>query len=309
MTLQDLKYLVALADLGSFREAAERCFVTQPTLSTQLKKLEAHLGLHLAERTNKSVRLTPEGAAVVERARRMLEIADEIEELAKELRDPFSTPVRIGMIATLGPYLLPHLLPALEAELPELKIVLQEGLTDDLLAALEDHRLDCVLLALPLRRSGLEARALFEEPFWFACRADHPLAARARIRPSDLAGEPMLLLAEGHCLRDQALSICNSGQGTEQADYRATSLETLRNLVQGGFGSTLAPQLALGALQGLCAVPMQAGAASRTVGLAWRKSSPRAELLRRIGDLIEAGAPRWLRGQALRAASPANLVP
>jgi LysR family hydrogen peroxide-inducible transcriptional activator len=301
MTLQELRYLVAVADTSNFSEAAARCFVTQPTLSTQLKKLEVHLGARLFERTNKSVHVTPVGEKIVERARQVLAHCQAISELAHTHRDPYAEPFRLGIISTLGPYLLPRLLPAIEKRLPRLKLVIQEGLTVDLLERLGGHALDGVILALPVSEPNLSQCVLFEEPFWLACRRDDPLAKKSSVCEADLAGHTMLLLSEGHCLRDQALTLCSQNYAPELGrddSYRATSLETLRHLVAAGFGYTLLPALALKdelrKQSPVKAVRFDSPKARRTIGLVWRRGYPRTAALETLAQFVAKRGPGWM---------------
>src|SRR6266567_1153647 len=207
MTLTELRYLVAVADLQHFGRAAERCHVTQPTLSTQLRKLEEFLGVTLVERTHRAVVLTPIGQRIVSRARRILEEADQICQAARHDKGLLASTVRLGIIPTASPYLLPLFLRPLHAAYPDLRVVLREDLTDNLLQELAGYELDALLLALPIDADGCIAVALFEEPFWFACPAGHPLAEQPVVTERHLSGQPLLLLSEGHCLRDQALAI------------------------------------------------------------------------------------------------------
>jgi LysR family hydrogen peroxide-inducible transcriptional activator len=305
MTLQELRYLVAVADTSSFSEAAAKCFVTQPTLSTQLKKLEEHLGARLFERSNKSVHVTRVGEKIVERARQVLAECDAIAELARTHRDPYAEPFRLGIISTLGPYLLPRLLPTLEKSLPRLKLVIQEGLTADLLGRLRNHALDGVILALPVSEPNLQQSVLFEEPFWLACRRDHPLAKKRVVREADLAGHTVLLLSEGHCLRDQALTLCSQNYAPEldrDDSYRATSLETLRHLVAAGFGYTLLPALALKEelkkAAPVKAVRFDSSRAQRTIGLIWRRGFPRGNALQELAKVIRRSSSAWIQRKA-----------
>ncbi len=303
ISLQELRYLAAVADNRSFSRAAAACFVTQPTLSTQLKKLEESLGVQLVERTNKRVRLTPVGEKVAERARDVLAGCDSIVELARTYTDPFVEPFRLGIISTLGPYLLPRLLPALARGLPRLKLVIQEGLTEDLIARLSQHQLDCIALALPAAAPQAVQAVLFQEPFWLVCRDDHALANKRVIAEQDLYGQNVMLLSDGHCLRDQALTLCGTLSAPDpdgKNSYRATSLETLRHLVAAGFGCTLLPELALkdefvkGAR--VKAVPFDSEKAHRTIGLIWRNGYPRAAALEQLAKFIETQSVKWLAG-------------
>ena len=248
MTLRELRYLVTLADYRHFGRAAEACHISQPTLSTQLKKLEDDLGVVLFERTNKALHITPIGRKIVDQARRVLAEADAIVELSRETTVPLVGPLTLGVIPTLSPYLLPWLVPLLKRAYPDLRLILCEDLTDDLIDRLRAHRIDTALLALPITGQDLEIRPLFDEPFFFACPRDHPLAGAKTVSDVDLRRQRLLLLTDGHCLRDQALAVCGQREAPVEdngADFRATSLETLRQMVAAGMGSTLLPALAV----------------------------------------------------------------
>ena len=298
MTLTELRYLVAVADLRHFGRAAERCNVTQPTLSSQLRKLEDGLGVPLVERTTRSVTLTPMGDRIVLHARRILEEADTIGEIARHRHGTLMNILRIGIIPTLSPYILPLLLNKLHAHFPDLRLVLREDLTHNLLAALDSHALDVLLIALPDNVENYPFMPLFREPFWFVCPTGHRLSNRAFVEEEDLNIERMLLLDEGHCLRDQALAICGHqtrDQETANDDFRATSLETICEMVAAGFGCTLLPAMALPCLTAqddrLAVRPLQASGAHRRVGLLWRSSFPRSEDLVVLGTFIQNQLP------------------
>jgi LysR family hydrogen peroxide-inducible transcriptional activator len=292
MNLRDLRYLVALADERHFGRAAERCFVSQPTLSAQIRKLEEYLGVPLVERQPRRVALTSAGEKIVERARRLLLEADAIVELAKTDRDPLSGAIRLALIPTVGPYLLPHVARRLRKDLPRLKLMLYEFQTAPLLEKLRAGEIDMGILALPVPLDGLDAEPLFEEPFTLAVPSGHRLADHERVKVDDLKGETLLLLEDGHCLRDQALEVCSRIRVQEDQDYRATSLETLRQMVAAGHGVTLLPQLAaespVGAARGLRAKPFVRPAPSRTIGAVWRKSTTRAAAVGAISGSIRA---------------------
>ena len=296
MTLQDLRYLVALADFGHFGQAAEACRVTQPTLSAQLKKLEEFLGVPLFERTSKSLRLTAAGGPILAKARDIVAAADALIELAAQQAEPMSGSLRLGVIPTLGPYLLPFLLPALKTAFPALKLVLQEDLTGVLMQQLKSHHLDVALLALPVEDDALSARALFDEPFFLACPSTHPLAKATAVDPAQLTDEPLLLLNDGHCLRDQTLAVCRQTTATnaaksQTADFRAASLETIRQMVAAGLGATLLPALAVGAPSDKIAIRPLTGAAFRRIGLVWRKAYPRPQDMDLLADAIGHALP------------------
>ncbi len=239
MTLQELKYLVALADQGHFGKAAEACFITQSTLSTQIKKLEDFLGVTLFDRSLKRVTPTPIGRKFSPAARNVVEEAERIRELAKHAQDPMARTIHLGVIPTLGPYYLPHALTLVHRKHPGLRLLLREEMTPQILEHLIDGKLDAGLLALPVTDDSLRVEPLFYEPFFAALPAGHALAKQATLKVADIMGEKLLLLDEGHCLRDQALDVCGTGsRGREEV--RATSLETLRQMVGMGLGLTLA---------------------------------------------------------------------
>ena len=292
MNLRDLQYLVALAETGHFGEAAERCHVSQPTLSAQIKKLEEYLGVALFERQPRKVSPTEVGARIVERARRVLRETDDIRELARGSRDPMTGRLRVGLIPTIGPYLLPRVAVKLRRALPRLSLMLYEYQTAPLLARLRDGGLDLAILALPADTAGLDTRSLFAEAFVLAMPRSHRLASRRRVRPADLEDETLLLLEEGHCLRDQALEACGSVPVNEEQDFRATSLETLRQMVAAGLGVTLLPRLAaegpIAGARGLVLRPFAPPTPARMVGAAWRPSTTRGPAIEAVCEVITA---------------------
>jgi len=293
--LKDLRYLVAVADTRHFGRAAERCFVSQPTLSAQLKKLEDSLGVQLVERQPKRVALTDAGEQIVARARRILEASEEVITLARSYRDPLAGKFRVAMLPTIGPYLLPQVAPALRKALPRLELQLYEYQTQPLLERLHSGALDLGILALPIELDGLEARELYQEAFNVALPEEHRLAKRASIRVEDLKDESLLLLEEGHCLRDQALEVCKRVGLHEKQDFRATSLETLRQMVATGTGVTLLPELAsrgaYGAARGVVIRPFARPVPVRHIGAIWRKTSARQPAIAAVCDVIERHAP------------------
>jgi LysR family hydrogen peroxide-inducible transcriptional activator len=291
MNLKDLKYLVALADTGHFGKAAERSFVSQPTLSAQLKKLEEYLGVKLVERQPKNVQLTEVGKQIVVRARRMLDEGDEIVALARSNTDPFAGKLKIALIPTIGPYLLPRVMQKIRKALPQLGLMLYEYQTEPLLKRLRDGEIDVGIIALPTLQEGIESRALYEEAFTVALPNHHPLAAKNSIKVSDLKGQTLLLLEDGHCLRDQALEVCSRVDVKEAEDFRATSLETLRQMVVAGLGITLLPEMAVeapfGSQRGLTIRQFAKPTPSRTVGAVWRKSSTRLAAIAAVCDVLD----------------------
>jgi len=292
--LKDLRYLVAVADTRHFGRAAERSFVSQPTLSAQLKKLEEYLGVQLIERAPKRVQLTAAGEEIVERARRILDASEEIVELARGHRDPLAGRLRLALLPTIGPYLLPIVAGRLRKQLPRLELMLYEYQTDPMLEKLHSGEIDVGILALPVPMDGLDCHELYKEPFTVAMPAEHRLAQRGSIKVGDLASETLLLLEDGHCLRDQALDICASTGVHEKQDFRATSLETLRQMVAAGVGITLLPELAgrgaYGNARGVTIRPFAKPVPTRTIGAVWRKSTARRAAIHALCKQIEAHA-------------------
>jgi len=290
MNLRDLRYFVALADTRHFGKAADRCFVSQPTLSAQIKKLETYLGVQLIERQPRKVGLTDTGAKILPLARRMLQESDEIVAMARNEHDPLSGKLNVAFIPTIGPYLLPLVARKLRKQLPRLKLMLYEYQTQPLLEKLRAGDIEMGIIALPVPLDGLESRDLYDEPFTVAVPGNHPLAKKAHVRIEDLNGESLLLLEDGHCLRDQALEVCSMVDVKENEDYRATSLETLRQMVAAGLGITLLPELAtrgpFGSGQTLAVKTFAKPVPTRTVGAVWRKSSSRAEAINAVCDAI-----------------------
>jgi LysR family hydrogen peroxide-inducible transcriptional activator len=290
LKLKDLRYLVALADTRHFGQAAARCFVSQPTLSAQLKKLEDYLGVQLVERHPRRISLTEAGQQVVARARRIIEASDEIVSLAETRRDPLAGRLRVALLPTIGPYLLPIVAPRLRKKLPRLELLLYEYQTGPMLQHLQAGDIDLGILALPVPAEGLAERKLFDEPFVVAVPEKNPLSARRSLKVADLTGETLLLLEDGHCLRDQALDVCSRSQVHEKQDFRATSLETLRQMVASGSGITLLPRLAAsgayGNARGIVTVPFAKPEPVRHVGALWRRTSARGKAIETVCDVI-----------------------
>jgi len=290
-TLKQLRYLTALDEHQHFGRAAAACFVSQSTLSAGLQELETLLGTNLVERSNRSVVFTPLGREIAARARIVLREAQELAELAAAAKDPLSGSLRLGVIPTIGPFLLPKVLPKLRKTYPKLKLYLTEDLTQRLVAELHDGTLDCVLLALPVEIGEAEQMLLFDDPFEVVARKDDPLVAKAKISTADLAEAPLLLLTDGHCLRDHALDACHLARRPSGPDVTATSLHTLVEMTANGLGVTLIPDMALKAklLKGseLVARPLTGGRPGRRIGLIWRKTSAREKEFRLLGQSIK----------------------
>jgi len=292
MNLRDLQYLVALADHRHFGRAAAASFVSQPTLSTQLKKLEDELGIALIERAPRKVMLTPAGRDIAERSRRILAEVDQLKESARRTLDPEAGSVRLGIFPTLGPYLLPHVVPLIRARFPRLELLLVEEKTEVLLGLLREGKLDVAVLALPLHDEQLHVEFLFEEPFVLAVPKTHPLARNGALSLHDLANERLLLLEDGHCLRDQALDVCTRAGSGERTGFRATSLETLRQMVAANVGITLLPILSVkppvAQSDAIQLLRFRDSHPSRRIGMVWRRSSAMAGFLHELADVMHA---------------------
>ena len=290
MNLRDLRYLVALADTRHFGKAAARCYVSQPTLSAQIKKLEEYLGVELIERQPRRVALTEIGEQLVARARRIIDDSDELLSMARGQRDPLSGSLKVALIPTIGPYLLPQIAKKLRKQLPKLKLMLYEYQTEPLLRALRAGEIDMGILALPVHADGVDTCKLYDEDFVIALPKGHSLSDKASVKLNDLAGDSLLLLEDGHCMRDQALDICSYADLDEDQDYRATSLETLRQMVAAGMGVTLLPKLStqgpFGSDKSVVIKPFPKPIPTRTVGAVWRKSSTRNAAIKAVCDVI-----------------------
>lgn len=302
MNLRDLQYLVAVAEQRHFGKAAETCFVSQPTLSAQIKKIEDELGVKLFERTNKSVRVTPIGETVLHHARLALEQVELIREVARDQRDPLAGALRVGVIPTLGPYLTPLILRPLRETYPQLRLVLSEEITDNLVRRLKSHEIDAALLATATDDPELVSEPLFDEPFWLAHPRDHRLYAEDEITQDTIADLDLLLLADGHCLADQVREVCGAageGGANELGDLRASSLETLMQLVSSGYGCTLLPALAIRGPwltdMGVIVRQLDLDNGYRRVSLVFRRSFPRRPALRALAELVRERLPNTVR--------------
>jgi len=285
MTLTELKYIVAVARARHFGHAAESCFVAQPTLSVAIKKLEDELGVVLFERGGSEVSVTPLGAQIVAQAERVLEQTAAIKELAKQNKDPLAGALRLGVIYTIGPYLLPPLVKNLIDNVPQMPLVLQENFTVRLLELLRQGELDAAIMALPLPDHGMSMQTLYDEPFVVAMPKSHPWARRTEISAADLKTETMLLLGNGHCFRDQVLEVCpemarfsSPGNGMQRT-FEGSSLETIRHMVASGIGLTVLPRASVPDMHDkngmLAFVPFMKPVPDRRVVIVWRKSFTR----------------------------------
>ncbi|HEX7054885.1 MAG TPA: LysR substrate-binding domain-containing protein [Burkholderiales bacterium] len=294
MTLTELRYVVAVARERHFGRAAEACFVSQPTLSVAVKKLEEELGVTLFERGSGEVSVTPAGQKIIEQAQRVLEEAARIKELAAAGRDPLAGPLRLGAIYTIGPYLLPKLIPILRRTAPSMQLHIQENFTHRLAEMLKSGEVDVILVALPFEQPGVVTRAVYDEPFVVAVPRGHPWEGRKRVSSDELSRESLLLLGEGHCFRDQVLEICHTVRARERSGISRTieggSLETIRQMVASGVGVTVLPATSVSGPAGgselIRLLPFARPVPSRRVALAWRKSFPRPEAIEALRKSI-----------------------
>jgi LysR family hydrogen peroxide-inducible transcriptional activator len=296
MTLTELKYIVAVAREKHFGHAAEACYVAQPTLSVAIKKLEDELGVILFERGGTEISVTPIGSQIVAQAERVLEQTAAIKEIAKQNKDPLAGPLRLGVIYTIGPYLLPPLVKRLISRVPQMPLILQENFTVRLLEALRQGELDAAIMALPLPDHGLQLQALYDEPFVVAMQRQHAWCQKAAISAADLKLETMLLLGNGHCFRDQVLEVCpemsrfaSTGNGIQRT-FEGSSLETIRHMVASGIGLTVLPAASvpdMNPAEGLLHyAPFEDPKPSRRVVIAWRKSFTRKEAINAVVDAV-----------------------
>jgi LysR family hydrogen peroxide-inducible transcriptional activator len=289
MTLNELRYVVAVAHERSFGRAAVKCFVSQPALSVAIQKLEEELGAVLFERGKTEVTVTPVGASVVEQAQRVLEEATRLRDIAKAGSDPLAGPLRLGVIYTVAPYLLPDLVSALRLRAPDMPLDIEENLTENLEASLKTGRIDVAILALPFAPAGIVTEFLYEEPFEVVVPHNHRWAARESIDPGELATEHAILLNVGHCFRDQVLGACPELNHSGAQIARTSSLETVRNMVASGLGISILPRDALTpkyANQLVTAIPFSKPVPTRRIALAYRKSFPRPAAIKAVRDAV-----------------------
>lgn len=292
-TLKQLQYLTALQEHGHFGRAAEACFVSQSTLSTGLRDLETALGVVLVERNKRAVRFTPLGDSVANKAQQILREADELTDIVRSSKTPLSGELRLSVIPTIAPFLLPRMLPRLQRERPNLKLFLREEPSAAALESLQQGRADCVLLALPYPIGDLETEVIELDAFYIAMPKDNPRDPPAEFDPELIDENRLLLLEDGHCLRDQALAACNRPGLRANASMIGTSLHTLVQMVDNGLGLTMLPEMALdaGILNGtnVVARPLLSPNANREIALVWRRNSPRSEEFRMLADELRAG--------------------
>ncbi|HMV21278.1 MAG: LysR family transcriptional regulator [Betaproteobacteria bacterium] len=285
MTLTEMRYIIALARERHFGKAADACHVSQPTLSVAIKKVEGQLGGALFERNAAEVRITSLGERVVAQARRVLEESVKLEEIAKEGRDPLAGPLRLGVIYTIAPYLLPPLIPALHRCAPAMPLFLKEDFTGNLIPALKSGELDVIVIALPIDEPGLVAQPVYDEPFRVVVPAGHPWSRRPEVEAAELDGQDLLLLGQGNCFRDQVLESCPHLNGPDALEHslEGSSLETIRHMVASGAGVAVMPSTAADPLDGkeslVKVLPFVGPSPSRRVGLVWRVTFPRPQAI------------------------------
>ncbi len=286
MNIRDLSYALALAQYRHFGKAAKMCHVSQPALSIQIQKLEEELGVVLFERSHRKINVTPMGQRILTSMRKALIAVDEVKQLAQMAQDPFVGDFYLGAFPTLASYYFPKVVLTLTKAFPELKLFLQESISDELQASLLDASLDAAFLALPIHSPELQVVELFTDPFYLAVSAQHPWAKYKTVTTTQLHHQTLLLLEDGHCLREQALQFCGRSNSHESADFRATSLETLRQMVIANVGMTLIPKSALNKDKNIVYIPFKGKTPQRKIALVWRKSSTRVACLEKIATLL-----------------------
>ncbi len=291
MTLNELRFIVAVAQERNFRRAAEKSFISQPALSLAIQKLEEELGLKIFERGNSEVTPTTVGIAIIEQAQRVLEEAGQIREIAKQGQNQLSTPLRVGIIHSAGPYLLPDLIPALKKIAPQMALEVEENITANLESQLRNGKLDVIIIALPFSDNGILSRALYDENFEVVVNNEHHWVSRRSIKPQELAGEKVLLLDSGHCFSNQVAEACPDLQRKGAETQHGTSLETIRNMVASGLGITVLPASANSARYRsrlLKVIPFTKPMPARRIALAWRKSFARTQAIDALAAAINA---------------------
>jgi len=295
MTLTELRYIVAVSQKNHFGKAAQACFVSQPTLSIAIKKLEEELGVRLFERSSKNeIRVTEIGQQVIDQAYVVLQQAQILNEIAQQGKDPLSGQFKLGVIYTIGPYLLPSLIPKLSENAPDLKLIIEENFTANLLQSLKQGALDAIIISYPFEEPAIETEALYEEPFIIALPKNHEWRNRETIPTEDLASQDLMLLGSGHCFRDQVVEACPncmSGNSELTRTFEGSSLETIRHMVAAGTGITVLPRTSIFSSQKNEAMidikPFESPSPSRVVALAWRKHYPRQEAIDTIRETIQ----------------------
>jgi LysR family hydrogen peroxide-inducible transcriptional activator len=307
MTLTELRYIVTLAQERHFGRAAERCYVSQPTLSVGVKKLEDELGVMIFERSKSAVRLTPVGEGIVVQAQKVLEQAQGIRELAQVGKNQLVAPLRVGAIYTVGPYLFPHLIPQLHRVAPQMPLYIEENFTHVLRDKLRNGELDAIIIALPFQEADVLTKTLYDEPFYVLMPANHPWTAKPSIDSALLNDKSLLLLGEGHCFRDQVLEACPTvRKGDEQhTTVESSSLETIRHMVASGLGVSVLPFSAVNShhyAPGIIEVrPLSPPVPFRSIAIAWRASFPRPQAIDVLADSIRLCSVARPQGSSVQA--------
>lgn len=291
MNLKDLEYLQAVARLASFSRAAHACAIGQPTLSTQIKKLEQTLGIPLFLRSKKKVRINQDAASIFAKADAILKLVEEIKADARQLQDPYSGTLRLAAFPTIASYVLPQYAQKIQSKFRGIQLILQEDITDTLLDRLQDGSIDCALLAEPVQVPHLESTFLFRDDFYLAVHPTHPLAKRKRVRMEQLSDEKLLLLSEGHCLREQALQVCSVANAREES-FQATSMSTLIEMVKLGTGITLVPHSAIDKHDDVKFIPFQKPVPHRNIAMVWLKNSSKEALLKDLLNVLKQSEAR-----------------
>lgn len=287
MNIRDLEYLISVAELEHFGKAAQRCHVSQPTLSGQIKKLEEDLGMTIFERTNRKVMLTEAGKEIMNHAKAILKERDVIYEVAHNFRDPLSGKFRLGVFPTLSTYIFPKVVSQIRKNLPNLRLILVEEKTHLLIEKLKSGELDAALLALPVDDDFLVKYKIFEDEFFLAVPTHHELTQQKFIDQKKLKDKTLLLLEEGHCLRDQSLEVCQLHNINEEQDFKATGLETLRQMVKAGTGITFMPKIAIQkGEKGIEYIPFKKPVPKRSIGLVWRKTTSKEKVLKELMNIL-----------------------
>ncbi len=286
MNLRDLKYIVEVDAEKHFAKAAQKCFVSQPALSMQIKKLEDEIGVQIFERGNNDILTTEVGKKIIQKAQKILFEASEMKKIAENFKDPFAGEFRIGAFPTLSPYLFPKITQKISKKFLKLKLLLIEEKTDELIKKLQNGELDASFIAMPILGNDFESEKIFEEPFLLAVPKNHELSKKKKITKADLHGKSLMLLEEGHCLRNQALEACSTLEAFEKEDFRATSLETLRQMVIAGVGITLMPRISKQKEDKISYIEI-INAPRRTIGLCWRKGYVKKGLIKEIIKIVK----------------------
>ncbi len=284
MNLRDVKYIVTVAETRNFTRAAKLCNVSQPTLSTQIHKVEENLNTKIFERSGNSIKCTPIGSKIVKYASIILTQADAIQELSRTKVDPFAGELRLGVFPTLAPYYSPKIISVFSEKYPRMELVIKEEKTERLVSMLDDGLIDVAFLSPPIKSESLETHEIFSEPFYLCLNKNNPLCDLEQVDYEHLGDQKILLLEEGHCLREQALDICKMVSVEKRRNYDATSLETLREMVSSDMGVTLIPKMAVRHHENIRYIPFKAPEPRRKIAMVWRSTSPRHEFLKKILD-------------------------